>query len=52
MYKMDLELNNLQLLIYNETKPNPVIYIFNIYKDDLALTTNNGWYGIEPNKPN
>ena len=31
MYKDDLALNNLQWLICHKTKPNQIIYIFNIY---------------------
>ena len=31
MYKLDLALNNLQLLICHKTQPNQIIYIFDIY---------------------
>ena len=30
MYKKDLALNNLQLLICHKTKPNQIIYIFDM----------------------
>ena len=37
MYKKDLALNNLQLLIFHKTKPNQIIYLIYMYKEDLAL---------------
>ena len=36
MYKEDLALNNLQLLICHKTEPNH-IYLRYMYKEDLAL---------------
>ena len=36
MYKEDLVLNILQLLIYHKTQPNP-IYLIYMCKEDLAL---------------
>ena len=53
MYKEDLALNNLQLLIYHENpaKPNPIYSIY-VYKEDLLLN-NLQWlicYKTQPNQ--
>ena len=53
MYKEDLALNNLQVLICHKTQPNQTkSYIFNIYEEDLALN-NLKWlicHKIQPNQ--
>ena len=50
MYKEDLALNNLQLLIYHKTQPNH-IYLIYVNKKDLALN-NLQWLICHKTQPN
>ena len=51
MYKEDLALNNLQLLICHKTQQNKIVCIQYIYKRDLALN-NLKWFICHKTKEN